>query len=90
MLPFNTYYDTQLALKTFLKNRRKARKLSVEALAALSGVPNSTLRKFEATGNISLRQFLLLYSVLADINDIHELTKAGYPPQTLEEVLSNA
>lgn len=40
MLLLNGHYDTQLALKEFLRKRRKARKLSIAALAALSGVPN--------------------------------------------------
>lgn len=90
MLSLNTPYDTQIALQIYLKKVRKNRKLSVEALAKSSGVPNSTIRKFEATGNISLRQFLMLYHALCDLNDIHRLTKAENRPQSIEEVLKNA
>ncbi|WP_242688671.1 helix-turn-helix domain-containing protein [Photorhabdus tasmaniensis] len=90
MLSLNTPYDTQIALKTYLKKVRKNRKLPVEALAQHSGVPNSTIRKFEATGNISLRQFLMLYDALCNLNDIHQITKIKHHPQSIEEVLKHA
>ncbi|MBP2846120.1 helix-turn-helix transcriptional regulator [Dickeya oryzae] len=69
---------------------RKHRKLSVDALARQSGVPNSTIRKFEATGNISLRQFLMLYEVLGNLNDLNAFTSQVHAPTSIEEVLKNA
>ena len=63
MLSLHTAFDVQLELKDFIKQRRKQQKLSVEALAQCSGVPYSTIRKFENTGNISLRQFLMFFSL---------------------------
>ncbi|MBB1581538.1 helix-turn-helix domain-containing protein [Serratia sp. OS31] len=90
MISLHTPYDTQLALQGFLKQLRKNRKLSVTALAKASGVPNSTIRKFEASGNISLRQFLMLYDALGNLNELHQLTKSQNRPQTIEEVLKNA
>lgn len=90
MISLHTPYDTQLALQSFLKQLRKNRKLSVTALATASGVPNSTIRKFEASGNISLRQFLMLYDALGNLNELHQLTKNQNRPQTIEEVLKNA
>ncbi|AYC21088.1 hypothetical protein DZA65_04256 [Dickeya dianthicola] len=69
---------------------RKHRKLSVDTLARQSGVPNSTIRKFEAMGNISLRQFLMLYEVLGNLNDLNTLTHQAYTPTSIEEVLKNA
>ncbi|MFN1142661.1 helix-turn-helix domain-containing protein [Serratia quinivorans] len=90
MISLHTPYDTQLALQDYLRQLRKRRKLSVAALAKISGVPNSTIRKFEADGNISLRQFLMLYDALGNLNELHQLTKTHHRPQTIEEVLKNA
>ncbi|WPL17290.1 hypothetical protein Thiowin_02291 [Thiorhodovibrio winogradskyi] len=53
--------DVQLALSAWIKTQRKTLKLSRQALAARSTVPAPTIKKFETTGQISLRQFLLLW-----------------------------
>ncbi|WKV49171.1 helix-turn-helix domain-containing protein [Dickeya fangzhongdai] len=90
MLSLHTAYDIQQNLKQHLKAMRKHRKLSVDALSRRSGVPNSTIRKFEATGNISLRQFLMLYEVLGNLNDLNMLTHQSHTPTSIEEVLKNA
>lgn len=91
MLSLYTAFDVQLELKDFIKQRRKQQKLSVEALAGCSGVPYSTIRKFENTGNISLRQFLMLLESVGSLNDIHNLTKpSNQEPTSIEEVLRNA
>lgn len=91
MLSLHTAFDVQLELKDFIKQRRKQQKLSVEALAECSGVPYSTIRKFENTGNISLRQFLMLLESVGSLNDIHNLTKpSNQEPTSIEEVLRNA
>lgn len=90
MLTLNTPYDTQRALQSWLKAVRKSRKMSVDALSERAGVPNSTIRKFETTGNISLSQFLMLYDALCDLNDIHRLTTQKNIPRSIDEVLKNA
>ncbi|SON50987.1 helix-turn-helix domain-containing protein [Vibrio tapetis] len=73
MLSLDTAFDVQLELKDFVKERRKQQKLSVEALADRSGVPYSTIRKFERTGNISLRQFLMLLEAVGHLNGIKNI-----------------
>ena len=91
MLSLHTAFDVQLELKDFIKQRRKQRKLSVEALAQCSGVPYSTIRKFENTGNISLRQFLMLLESVGSLNDINNLTKQfNQEPTSIDEVLKHA
>lgn len=91
MLSLYTAFDVQLELKEFIKQARKQQRLSVEALAKQSGVPYSTIRKFESTGNISLRQFLMLFEVLGDIKQLHDLTQPNTSePTTIDEVLKNA
>ena len=90
MLQLIDEQDTQQALAEYLKSKRKQGKLSREKLAIKSGVPAPTIKKFETTGQISLRQFLLLWLSLDDINRLYNLTKAQKAslPTTIEEVLS--
>ncbi|PHM65570.1 transcriptional regulator [Xenorhabdus stockiae] len=91
MFSLYTAYDVQHELKDFIKRQRKQQKSSVEELANRSGVPYSTIRKFERTGNISLRQFLMLLEAVDGLHPLHELTKE-HPrePTTIAEVLKNA
>lgn len=83
--------DTQIALADYLKTKRKDAKLSREKLALKSGVPAPTIKKFETTGQISLRQFLLLWLSLDDISRLYELTKTQRQalPTSIDEVLSH-
>lgn len=90
MLSLTTPYDVQLALKDFVRTSRKNQKMTVATLAQLSGVPNSTIRKFESSGYISLRQFLMIYDVIAKLDDLHQLTQVATAPKTIQEVLDNA
>jgi transcriptional regulator with XRE-family HTH domain len=90
MLSLTTPYDVQLDLKEFIKTSRKNQKLTVEALAIKSGVPNSTIRKFESTGNISLRQFLMIYDAVCQLDDLQKLTRVVSTPKSIQEVLNNA
>lgn len=91
MLNLYTAFDVQLALRDFINQSRKLKKLSVEELSTRSGVPYGTIRKFEATGNISLRQFLMLYEAIDDLKRIRALAKRDNDqPTSIEEVLKNA
>jgi len=62
--------------------------MSRDALAERSGVPAPTIKRFETTGQISLRQFLLLWQSVDRLEHIAELT-APRPdmPGSIEEVL---
>lgn len=91
MLSLHTAFDVQVELKESIKRARKHQKLSVEALAKQSGVPYSTIRKFESTGNISLRQFLMLVEVVGDLKQLRALTQPqASEPASIDEVLKNA
>ena len=90
MLSLTTPYDIQIELKDFVRDLRKSQKLSIDALEKKSGVPNSTIRKFESTGNISLRQFLMIYSVVGKLSDIQQLTQTAAVPNSIAGVLRNA
>ena len=91
MLTLHTAYDVQIDLRNFICKLRKKNKLSVKALSTCSGVPYGTIRKFENTGNISLRQFLMLYEAVGDLKKFHALTSHNEnEPTSIDEVLKNA
>lgn len=83
--------DVQNQLAAFIQQRRKEMKLSRQALAEKSGVPAPTIKRFESTGQISLRQLLLLWQVVDELPRFAALTdassKAGLP-KSLDEVIN--
>lgn len=85
--------DLQEDFAGYLRSQRKQEKLSRAALAERSGVPAPTIKKFELTGQISLRQFLLLWQSLDDLARLHALTQPAASrkpePKTLDEVLKS-
>lgn len=84
--------DVQTALARHLRRRRKIRGYSREQLAQHSTVPAATIKKFELSGQISLRQFLLLWQSLDDLQALYALTTGaprGTAPQTIEDVLND-
>ena len=91
MLSLFTAFDVQIELKEYLKQARKRHKLSVAGLAEQSGVPYSTIRKFERTGNISLRQFLMLLEALGGLKQLRNLYKErDLEPANIDDVIKNA
>jgi len=93
MLQLFTETDIQLALATHLRRLREKEKLSRNALAERSTVPAATIKKFELTGHISLRQLLLLWQCLDDLNRLYQLTTVpeneSRIPESIEEVLKD-
>ena len=83
--------DVQSALAAYLRRLRRQKKGSRQALAERSTVPAATIKKFELTGQISLRQFLLLWQCLDDLRRLFALTeKPQNPlPVTIAEVLDD-
>lgn len=81
-------YDVQINLANYCRQQRNVLKLSRDALAAKSTVPASTLKRFETTGEISLRQLCLIWQVLDDLKRLNQLTQPPVKiPRTIEEVL---
>ncbi len=83
--------DVQTSLCEWLVAQRKASKLSREKLAQRSTVPASTIKKFETTGQISLRQFILLWQSVDELKRLHDLSKPEQPknkvPLSIDDVL---
>ena len=88
MLSLYTPYDLQIELSQFVRRVRKNKKISVKTLSQTSGVPDSTIRKFESTGEVSLRQFLMLYAELGDLSKMKKLTQKEDVLKSIDEVLA--
>jgi len=68
MLSIEPPGDIQTDLAKQLKSKRAWMKHSRAQAAKLSGVPTPTIRRFEDTGEISLRQLLMLCNVYGDLS----------------------
>lgn len=86
-----TPWDLQEKIRLFLLTRRKTLKKSRRALSEQTGVPAPTIRRFEQTGEISLKQFTVLWWALSDeaefIDFINSLGKSKKMPKSFEELL---
>ena len=74
-IPTITEKSTIDNLKERFKARRKERKLSQKALAQSSGVSYASIRRFEQTGEISLRSLIKLANAIGCLSDFEELFK---------------
>lgn len=87
--PLNFLLPEDLASQ--LGERVRARRLSAnltrKTLAARSGVPESTIRKFEGTGKISLVGLLQLADALRCLDDFSKLFPAK-SAMTIEEFVA--
>lgn len=83
----NSPREVQDHLAEVLRKRRCARKHSRQKAAEVSGVPSPTLRRFETTGEISLRQFLMLCAAYGDLARAPELLPEP-EPATMAELLA--
>lgn len=91
---FPAEVNLQNQLAQHLQRLRKHQKLSRQALEKISTVPAPTIKKFETTGQISLRQFLLLWECLDNIDRLAMLLSQKHgtkqpQPTTIEQVLAD-
>ena len=84
---FDTPSDVAIRLANKIKSIRKRRKITQKQLAGRSNVSYATLRKFEATGQISLESFIKLVMELG-LKD--ELDNLFYSPvyNSIDEVIN--
>lgn len=75
----------QAAAKRF-RELRLAKKVTIKRLSEDSGVPYSTIRRFESSGEIAFVALVKLASVLNEDAQIDELFSQKIP-QSIEEVL---
>ena len=78
----------EMALNTAkrFKRLRKSRKITAKSLSERSGVPYSTLRRFESTGEISFLSLVKIVSVLGEDAQIDALFSET-SPRSIEEVI---
>jgi HTH-type transcriptional regulator/antitoxin HipB len=79
--------QTELAFQ--LKSLRKLKGHSRSEAAHRSGVPSATLRRFEDTGEISLRQFLMLCAVYGSLESAGSLFPEP-TAKTMDEFVSQS
>ena len=70
---FDTPSDVTIRLANKIKSIRKRRKITQKQLAGRSNVSYATLRKFEATGQISLESFIKLVMELGLKDELDNL-----------------
>ena len=73
--------EVQLQLRDHLLELRKRLKISRARLAEMTGVPSPTIRHFEMTAQISLRQFLLIWGYLGELEQLREFLIQKKPRQ---------
>jgi transcriptional regulator with XRE-family HTH domain len=87
MLPINVLSPIQLKLQIAFqaKERRLACNLSRKTLASKSGVPASTIKRFEMTGDIGVDALLRIALVL-DCLDVFSQLFAAKMPVSLDHI----
>ena len=65
---------------------RRVKKITLKEVSEKSGVPYSTLRRFESKGEISFLAFVKITSAIGEDDSITSLF-ADYVPASIEEVL---
>ena len=90
---YNTYvfdpYPLQVTMQRLaenLKARRLERKLSTKSLSAMSGVPASSIQRFELKHSISLESYVKLAKALGYSNELMQLL-AEPKYDTMDELL---
>jgi len=79
----------QRLLAENIREHRLQRNLTQEELSSRSGVPLSTLRKFEQQGVISLESLLKIFMVLDMLERVVEATKVPKPVfNSIDEVIA--
>jgi len=82
--------DVQKRLAASVRQKRKLMKYSRPALSKCSTVQVATIKKFETTGQISLRQFILLWQCVDKLENLVALSKLEEVlPKTIDDVLKN-
>jgi transcriptional regulator with XRE-family HTH domain len=86
LLSYLSTSELQEKLGTQCKNLRLAHNHSRKKASSLTGVPEGTLKAFENSGQISLRQLLMICEVYGDVNKVMDILPT-HDPQTMDELL---
>lgn len=90
MMLFISLSKTQRKIVENIRDRRLQMELTQEGLSERSGVPLSTLRKFEQKGVISLESFLKILSVVGGLEEMLDALKSKEQHfKSIDEVLKS-
>lgn len=81
-----TPYEMALAAAGRFRAARRAKKITIKTLSEKSGVPYSTIRRFERTGEISFLSLVKIASALGEDRQITALFSEVLPA-SIEEVI---
>jgi transcriptional regulator with XRE-family HTH domain len=70
-----------------VRSLRKKRKLSMARLSEMSGVSHGSIRRFETSGEISLKSLLKIAIVLDCTDDFEQLFKQS-EPESIQEIIN--
>lgn len=86
MIMLKTPQEMAVDAATRFKEMRKVKKITIKELSERSGVPYSTIRRFESSGEIS---FLSLVKIVSTIGEDEEITNlfAKRIPASIEEII---
>ena len=87
MLSIQSVKEIQQDLAEKLVKLRKHHRHSRAVASARSGVPAATIRRFEDSGEISLRQFLMLCEAYRELHKLSPLFDAP-PARTMDELMA--
>ena len=66
-------YDAKIELAKAAKSARLKNGWKRDTLSEKTGIPTSTIKRYETTGEISLNQFLKLVFVLGDLDKLRDI-----------------
>ena len=81
-----TPYEMAIGVAERYRAIRKAKKITLKEDTEKSGVPYSTLRRFESKGEISFLAFVKITSAIGEDNAIASLF-AEHIPESIEELI---
>lgn len=87
-LIFKSSDEYMLEVAGRIKETRKVLKYSREKLSIISGVPTSTIRRFENTGEISFRSLVDILTALNFNDDIDQIA-ANIPYKNIKDLIKN-
>ena len=81
-----TPYEMAVDAALRFRRVRLARKITLKSLSEKSGVPYSTIRRFESTGEIGFLALVKIASAIGEDDEINRMF-ANSVPETIEEVI---
>lgn len=90
ILSIANYQDIARQIAQAARQRRLAENLSRKSLAARSGVPEGTIKRFETTGEIGVMALLKLAQALGNLDDFKGLFASMVEPVHLKDIVQPA